>query len=146
MQRTKNRVLVTGLLSPQTAIVYGLLLGIIGLFLLFFQVNCLAGAVAAFGLFIYVIVYSLYAKRYSHAGTLIGAIAGAAPPVIGYCAATKGLFDIAAVIVFSILFFWQIPHSYAIAIYRLRDYSAASIPILPVRKNIYLTKFSMLLH
>lgn len=145
MERTKERVLVKGLISGKVAIVYSIVLGLSGLLLLYFGSNPLTALVALIALLIYVVVYSLYAKRKSIYGTLIGAIAGAASPVVGYCAATNQ-FDFGAVSVFLILFCWQIPHSYAITIYRFKDYSAAGIPVLPIIKNIYATKISMLLY
>ncbi len=72
----------------------------------------------------YVGVYSLYMKRHSVYGTLIGSLSGAAPPVIGYCAVT-GEFDSGAAILLAIFSLWQMPHSYAIAIFRFKDYQAA---------------------
>ena len=114
MERTKNRVLVKGLTSPEASLVYATLLGIVG-------------------------VYSLYMKRHSVYGTLIGSLSGAAPPVIGYCAVT-GDFDSGAAILLAIFSLWQMPHSYAIAIFRFKDYQAANIPVLPVVKGISVAK------
>ncbi len=96
------------------------------------------GEEAAFGE-----LYSLYFKRASSYGTIIGSISGAVPPVVGYCAASN-TFDAGAIVLFFMLVFWQMPHSYAIAIYRLKDYLAASIPVLPVKKGLHYTKISML--
>lgn len=79
------------------------------------------------GFVVYVGVYSLYMKRHSVYGTLIGSLSGAAPPVIGYCAVT-GEFDSGAAILLAIFSLWQMPHSYAIAIFRFKDYQAANIP------------------
>jgi protoheme IX farnesyltransferase len=79
-------------------------------------------------------VYSLYLKRNSVFSTLIGSLAGAAPPVAGYCA-VRNRFDMGAVILFLIFSLWQMPHCYAIAIFRFKDYRAASIPVLPVIKG-----------
>ena len=83
---------------------------------------------------IYVGVYSLYLKRHSVYGALIGSLAGAAPPLAGYCAVT-GRFDLGAVILLSIFSLWQMPHCYAIAVFRLDDYTAAAIPVLPVKQG-----------
>lgn len=145
MERTKNRELVIGSISGKMALSYATVLGITGSVLLYFGTNQLTTAIALIGLFVYVVVYSLWAKRRSIYGTLIGAIAGAVPPVVGYCAATNR-FDFGAAIVFLILFCWQIPHSYAINIYRFKDYSAVGIPVLPIIKNIQSTKISMFLY
>ncbi|VFS67153.1 Protoheme IX farnesyltransferase [Raoultella terrigena] len=91
------------------------------------------------GFVVYVGVYSLYMKRHSVYGTLIGSLSGAAPPVIGYCAVT-GNFDSGAAILLAIFSLWQMPHSYAIAIFRFKDYQAANIPVLPVVKGISVAK------
>lgn len=145
MERTKNRVLVQGLIAPRVAFLYATLLGVAGFLILYFQVNTLAAVSAFIGFFVYVILYTLRFKRHSSYGTLIGGIAGAMPPVVGYVAATNH-FDLAAALLFLILFFWQMPHFYAIAIYRLSDFSAAAIPVLPLKKTIPYTKISMLIY
>lgn len=139
MERTKNRVLVKGLIAPQVTLTYAAVLGIAGVALLYFAANALAMMLAVIGFIIYVGVYSLYMKRHSVYGTLIGSLSGAAPPVIGYCAVTNQ-FDAGALILLSIFSLWQMPHSYAIAIFRFKDYQAASIPVLPVIKGISVTK------
>ncbi len=145
MERTKNRVLAQGLISGNVALLYAILLGILGFVVLYFGTNPLTTIVSFVGFFFYVVVYSLLLKRKSTWGTIVGGVAGAVPPVVGYCAVTNR-FDIGAIILFLILFFWQMPHFYAIAIYRLNDYKAASIPILPIRKSVHYTKVSMLLY
>jgi protoheme IX farnesyltransferase len=83
---------------------------------------------------IYVGLYSLYLKRRSVYAALIGSLAGAAPPLAGYCAVT-GRFDLGAAILLAIFCFWQMPHCYAIAVFRLADYTAANLPVLPVKRG-----------
>ena len=139
MERTKNRVLVKGLIDPKVSLIYASVLGIVGMLLLYVAANPLAMMLAVIGFVIYVGVYSLYMKRKSVYGTLIGSLSGAAPPVIGYCAVT-GQFDMGALILLLIFSLWQMPHSYAIAIFRFKDYQAANIPVLPVIKGISVTK------
>ncbi len=139
MERTKNRVLVKGLIDPKVSLIYASVLGIAGMLLLYVAANALAMMLAVIGFVIYVGVYSLYMKRKSVYGTLIGSLSGAAPPVIGYCAVT-GQFDTGALILLLIFSLWQMPHSYAIAIFRFKDYQAANIPVLPVIKGISVTK------
>lgn len=139
MERTKNRVLVKGLIDPKISLIYASILGIAGMLLLYVGANPLAMWLAVIGFVIYVGVYSLYMKRKSVYGTLIGSLSGAAPPVIGYCAVT-GQFDMGALILLLIFSLWQMPHSYAIAIFRFKDYEAANIPVLPVIKGISVTK------
>lgn len=139
MERTKNRVLVRGLIAPSFTLTYATLLGISGLGLLYIGANPLAMWLAVMGFIVYVGIYSLYMKRYSVYGTLIGSLSGAAPPVISYCAVTNE-FDTGALILLAIFSLWQMPHSYAIAIFRFKDYQAANIPVLPVVKGISVTK------
>lgn len=139
MERTKNRVLVRGLIAPSVTLVYATLLGIAGFALLYIAANPLAMWLAVMGFVVYVGVYSLYMKRHSVYGTLIGSLSGAAPPVIGYCAVTNE-FDAGAFILLAIFSLWQMPHSYAIAIFRFKDYQAANIPVLPVVKGISVAK------
>ena len=135
MTRTRDRVLATGLMSTNTAFIYASVLGISGLSLLLEEDNLLSVGIVLAGFAIYVCVYSLYWKRHSVYAPLIGSLAGAAPPLAAYCAVTDR-FDMGAVILLSIFGLWQIPHFYAIAIYRLDDYTAAAIPVLPVKQGV----------
>lgn len=139
MERTKNRVLVQGLISPKVTLIYATILGLIGVALLDVVANRLAALLAVMGFVVYVGFYSLWLKRKSVYGTLIGSLSGAAPPVIGYCAVSNQ-FDMAALILLLIFSLWQMPHSYAIAIFRFKDYQSASIPVLPVKYGISVTK------
>ncbi|GKW16031.1 protoheme IX farnesyltransferase [Pectobacterium actinidiae] len=145
MERTKNRVLVKGLISLKVTLVYASLLGIAGFALLYIAANPLAMWLAVMGFIVYVGVYSLYMKRHSVYGTLIGSLSGAAPPVIGYCAVSNQ-FDAGALILLLIFSLWQMPHSYAIAIFRFKDYQAANIPVLPVVKGISVAKHHITLY
>ncbi|HCM64636.1 MAG TPA: protoheme IX farnesyltransferase [Morganella sp. (in: Bacteria)] len=145
MERTKNRPLVRGLIDPKVSLVYASVLGIAGMVLLLVAANAVAMLIAVVGFVIYVGVYSLYMKRKSVYGTLVGSLSGAAPPVIGYCAVT-GQFDTGALILLFIFSLWQMPHSYAIAIFRFKDYQAANIPVLPVIKGISVAKNHIILY
>jgi len=87
----------------------------------------------------------MWGKRSSPYGTLLGAISGATPPVVGYAAVT-GHLDLAALILFFILAFWQMPHFYAIAIYRMKEYEAAGVPVLPAKAGVRATKIDMLIY
>ena len=135
MQRTKNRVLVKGLIAPYSAFLYATILGVFGLAILYLKTNLLALSIAFLGLFVYVIIYSLWQKRNSVYATLVGSISGAVPILVGYCAATN-MFDLGAILLFLILSLWQMPHSYAIAIYRFNDSQQAAIPVLNKKKVI----------
>lgn len=145
MERTKNRPLVRGLIDPKISLVYASVLGIAGMALLLVAANVVAMLIAVVGFVVYVGVYSLCMKRKSVYGTLVGSLSGAAPPVIGYCAVT-GQFDTGALILLLIFSLWQMPHSYAIAIFRFKDYQAANIPVLPVIKGISVAKNHIILY
>lgn len=144
MSRTKDRPLVKGTISVPNALAFGAVLGLVGFSILFAYTNVLTAFVAFFGLFSYLVLYAIWKYR-SFYGTLVGSIAGAVPPIVGYCAVSDRL-DLPALILFMILVLWQMPHFFAIAIYRMRDYAAASIPVLPVQRGIYATKVQMALY
>lgn len=144
MARTKKRASVTGKISLAHAMIYATVMGISGAALLIFCVNALTAAVGLFGLATYVIVYG-YAKRHSVHGTLVGTIPGATPPVAGYVAVTNQL-DIGALLLFLILVCWQMTHFYSIALYRIKDYKAAGLPVLPVVKGFETTRWQMLVY
>ncbi len=141
MERTCDRVLVKGLVSWPVALLYGVILGLLGFIVLYRTTNPIAVWIAGIGWIVYVIIYSIIFKRQSTLGTTLGGISGAVPPVVGYCAAT-GQLDWGALLLFLILFFWQMPHFYAISIYRQKDFKAAGIPILPLIKGMAYTKKS----
>lgn len=144
MKRTKDRALVTGNISVVAALTYGTVLGIIGTFLLFRYTNTLTTFTALFGFIAYVIIYGI-GKRVSVHGTAVGSISGSIPPVVGYVAVTNQL-DLGALLLFIVLVCWQMPHFYAIAIFRMKDYAKAGIPVLPLKKGIYATKVAMVLY
>lgn len=142
MERTKNRVLVTGVLSPKRAALYAAIFGVLGFLVLALGTNWLTCLVSLVGLLVYVGTYTLWMKRKSIHSTIVGGIAGAVPPVVGYTAVTNRL-DLGAAIVFFILFFWQIPHFYAISIFRKGDFSKASLPVMPLKEGVEYTQRSI---
>jgi len=142
MARTNQRALVRGAISVRAAIIFGSILGVAGAAILGVFTNLLTLAISLFGFFAYVVLYGIW-KRRSAIGTVVGSISGAVPPVVGYVAVT-GRLDVAAGILFLIIVLWQMPHFYAIAIYRLSDYTAANIPVLPSKQGIRATKIQML--
>ncbi|MDR3547713.1 MAG: heme o synthase [Candidatus Pacebacteria bacterium] len=142
MERTRKRALVTGLISGRAALIYAAILGIIGLVLLEVFVNVLTAGVALFGLFVYVVLYA-FAKRGSSWGAVVGSIAGAVPIVVGYTAVMNQIDDV-TLILFLVLVVWQMPHFYAIAMYRLDEYVAAGIPVLPAVKGMRAAKLQII--
>lgn len=144
MARTKNRPLVQGTISMKNALIFGSVLGLVGVMVLSNATNYLTVAVALGGFFTYLILYAIMKYR-SFYGTLVGSLAGAVPPLVGYTAVSDR-FDLAALLLFAILVLWQMPHFFAIAIFHLKDYKAASIPVLPIVKGLQVTKIQMVLY
>lgn len=144
MERTKNRPLAKKLINEKNAIFFATILGLLGFLILALYTNLLTVLVTLTGFFIYLGLYGIWKYRSIH-GTIVGSLSGAVPPIVGYCAVSNR-FDAGALILFMILVLWQMPHFFAIAIYRLNDYVAAAIPVLPVKKGIYITKIHMVLY
>jgi protoheme IX farnesyltransferase len=130
MRRTRMRPLPDGRVSPADARVFGVVLAAAGLAVLAARATLLAALLAATTLFVYLVVYTPM-KRRSPVATLIGAVPGALPPLIGWTAA-DGRFSIGGLTLFSIVFLWQIPHFMAIAWLYRDDYGKAGFPMLPV--------------
>jgi protoheme IX farnesyltransferase len=144
MARTKKLELVQGTISVKVALAFATALGLAGFACLAIFANWLTVAIGLVGMLFYVVIYAI-GKRASSLGTVIGSISGAIPPVAGYTAAA-GHLDNAAFLLFLIMALWQMPHFYAIAMYRLKDYSAAGIPVLPAVKGMRTTKIYILLY
>ncbi len=144
MERTKNRPLVKGVIAPVNALGFAAILLVVGSAVLVTGVNLLTVLLSLTGFVIYLLFYSFSKYRTVHA-TLIGSIAGAIPPVVGYCAVVPRL-DVGAGLLFLIIALWQMPHFYAIAMYRIDEYSNASIPVLPVVRGAKATKVQMVLY
>lgn len=138
MKRTKRRALVQGSVTVPRALAYASVLGVLGVIVLALGTNLLTVAVGVAGFVVYVWVYGVSKRRSEHS-TLIGSLAGATPPVAGYTAVT-GHIDGAALALFAILTVWQMPHFYAIAMYRHQEYAKARLPILSVKKGMRVTK------
>jgi protoheme IX farnesyltransferase len=144
MERTKNRSLASGKIKPQNAVIFATVLLILGVLSLSLFTNLYSLFAALSGFFVYVFLYTPLKNKTVYA-TLIGAVGGAAPPVVGYAAVANSI-DLGAVIIFFILVFWQMPHFYAIGIRRMGDYKNAGTPILPIKEGIRKTKIHILLY
>lgn len=144
MERTKLRAVPTGQISQQDALLFASFLLLVGVVLLVLGTNALTALIAVAGHIAYVVLYG-YAKRKTVHGTLVGTLSGSTPPVIGYVAAT-GVLDINALLLFLVLVAWQMPHFYAIAIFRRQDYEKASIPVLPVVQGLEATKRQIVIY
>jgi protoheme IX farnesyltransferase len=139
MSRTSQRALPSGKLTPPQVLRFGIILGILGIAVLYFGVNELTALLGLIGFIVYVPIYTVWLKPRSIWSTEVGAIAGAMPPLIGYCAVT-GSMDLGAWLLFAMLFLWQPPHFWTLGIRRVEEYRAAGFQILPVVKGIQHTK------
>ncbi|MEP6710521.1 MAG: heme o synthase [Candidatus Saccharibacteria bacterium] len=145
MARTKTRALVQGELPGKNAVIFSIILVIVGFLILSFFTNPLVVLIGAIGFIDYVVFYGMLSKRLSIHGTLVGSISGAAPILAGYCAVT-GSLDLGAIIVFAILFLWQMPEFYSISVYRRKEYKAAGIPVMSVIKGVKNTKIQIVIY
>jgi heme o synthase len=142
MTRTKKRALVTGIVSGQSALIFSAILGLLGEAVLYLLIDGQTAGLALFAWFMYVVVYGI-AKRRGIYGTIVGSISGSMPVVIGYSAGAASL-DAAAGLLFLIMAFWQMPHFYAIALYRRNEYAAANLPVLSVKASPTTSKVHIL--
>jgi protoheme IX farnesyltransferase len=138
MTRTATRPIPMGRLSVKTATIFGLAWGLIGLGILFTGVNALTGWVGLASLFVYVCVYTPMKLR-SPWALMVGAFPGAAPPLIGWTASADNLAW-PGLLLFGVLFIWQIPHFLAISLYRRTEYERAGILVWPVARGDAATK------
>ncbi|MDN5274644.1 MAG: protoheme farnesyltransferase [Candidatus Saccharibacteria bacterium] len=145
MERTKKRALVQKEIPGSHAVIFSIILGIVGLAILIAWTNMLVVWIGVGGFVVYVWLYGALSKRLSMHGTLVGSVSGAAPILAGYVAVT-GTLDIGALLVFLILFFWQMPEFYSIAVYRQKEYKAAGVPVISVVKGIPQTKVQIFIY
>jgi protoheme IX farnesyltransferase len=145
MARTYMRPLPKGRLTNQQAIIFACVLAVAGFLLLLLAVNPLTAYLTLLGLFGYAVVYTLLLKRATPQNIVIGGVAGALPPVLGWTAIT-GSVTSEALLLMMIVFAWTPPHFWALAIHRVNDYAKANIPMLPVTHGIEFTKTLILLY
>jgi protoheme IX farnesyltransferase len=144
MKRTRTRAVPSGRMKPSTALIYGIILSVAGHLVLLFGVNLLTAVLGFIGFAVYLFIYTMWLKRTSTLNTVVGGISGAVPPVMGWVAVT-GRLDLAALALFLILFLWQPPHFFALAMRKSEEYRAAGIPMLPVVKGNSETKKQILI-
>lgn len=131
MTRTKKRPLPTHRVEPARALVFGMVLGLVGFLLLWGTVNLLAAVLSTIALLFYVFVYTIAMKRNTPQNIVIGGAAGAMPALVGWAAVT-GTVDLPALALFGIIFYWTPPHFWALAMRYEREYAAAGVPMMPV--------------
>ncbi|ARF18345.1 heme o synthase [Sporosarcina ureae] len=143
MSRTKSRPTVTGRFKAPAVMTLAVTFLVAGEVLLF-SASPMAGWLGILGVFAYVVLYSMWSKRKHVSNTVVGSLSGAIPPLIGWAAVDPTL-PMGAWALFFIMFIWQPPHFYALAMRRTEEYRAANIPMLPVVKGFERTKKSMLM-
>jgi heme o synthase len=135
MHRTRGRPLVQHVVAPRSALVFGALLGVISVALFAATTNLLAAGLTLAAIGYYVVIYTMLLKRHTSQSTLWGGVCGAAPVLIAWAAATGSLSP-APWLLFAVMFFWQPPHFWALAIKYREDYRRAGIPMLPVVASV----------
>jgi protoheme IX farnesyltransferase len=145
MSRTANRPIPRGRITPPEAAAFGMTLAFFSVMTLGILVNWVAGALLAFTIFFYVVIYTMALKRWTAQNIVIGGAAGALPPVVAWAAAT-GSLSIEPLLLFLIIFFWTPPHFWALALFRSDDYARAGVPMLPVTAGPDATRLQILLY
>ncbi|MFC4765634.1 heme o synthase [Dyella koreensis] len=145
MARTAHRPLATGHLTPNQVMTFALVLGVVSMLVLVFLVNPLTALLTFGGLIGYAVIYTAYLKRATPQNIVIGGLAGAIPPVLGWTAVTGEMHAFALQLCL-IIFVWTPPHFWALAIFRRDDYSRAQVPMLPVTHGVVYTRWHVLFY
>lgn len=145
MARTHSRPVARGRVSSKNAIVFACSLALTGFLLLYIAVNPLTAWLTLLSLFGYAVVYTMFLKRATPQNIVIGGLAGAMPPLLGWTAIT-GEVHAHALLLVMIIFAWTPPHFWALAIHRRDDYARVNMPMLPVTHGIDFTKSAILLY
>ncbi len=145
MERTKNRPLVTGAMTPSAALSFALSLEVLAFVQLWVTVNLLSAVLAVSATAFYVFVYTMWLKRRSKQNIVIGGAAGAVPVLVGWAAVTNSLAW-APVLMFAIIFIWTPPHFWALAVRYRDDYAAADVPMLPAVASMERTTVEILVY
>ena len=145
MARTQNRPLPTGELNSYNVLVFAAIIGVIAMIILVVFVNVLTAALTFLSLIGYAIIYTIFLKHMTPQNIVIGGAAGAAPPVLGWCAIT-GEVHPHALLLFLIVFVWTPPHFWALAVAKREEYAKAKIPMLPVTHGAEFTRLQILLY
>ncbi len=145
MARTRQRPLVTGKVETPQALAFALSLAVVGMVVLVWQVNVLTAWLTLASLLGYAVIYTVFLKRLTPQNIVIGGLAGAMPPLLGWTAVT-GQIDPHALLLVLIIFAWTPPHFWALAIHRRKEYAQADIPMLPVTHGVAYTKLHVLLY
>ena len=145
MSRTENRPIPQGEISPTKASIFAIALGFLGSTILILYVNTLTAILTLGSLIGYAFIYTIYLKRATPQNIVIGGLAGAAPPLLGWTAVTNSI-DPNSLLLVLIIFAWTPPHFWALAIHRKDDYAKENIPMLPVTHGVQFTKLQIILY
>ena len=145
MARTATRPIPMGHVAREEALAFGWTLSVAAVATMGLFVNFLAAGLLAFTVFFYVVVYTLWLKRRTPQNIVIGGLAGALPPAIGWASVT-GTLSLAPLLLVAIIFMWTPPHFWALSLWRSGDYARAGVPMLPVVKGKPHTRFQILLY
>jgi protoheme IX farnesyltransferase len=145
MSRTALRPIPSGRILPGEALAFGIMLSGFSVAVLGLAVNALAAGLLAFTIFFYAVVYTMWLKRWTPQNIVIGGAAGAFPPVIGWAAVT-GTISIESIVLFLIIFLWTPAHFWALALFKMRDYGAVGVPMLPNVSGEKVTKDQILVY
>lgn len=145
MARTHKRPLPEGKISSKTALIFGVVIGVLGIGILAIWVNMLTAVLTLIALIGYAVFYTMYLKRATPQNIVVGGAAGAAPPLLGWTAITNSV-ELGALLLFLIIFIWTPPHFWALAIHRQKEYAKVNIPMLPVTHGHYFTRIQILLY
>lgn len=145
MTRTRNRPIPSGRVTRDEALTFGIMLAVGSVLVLGLVANILAAALLAATILFYVVVYTMWLKRWTPHNIVIGGAAGALPPVVGWAAAS-GTVSLESVVLFAIIFMWTPPHFWALALFKSDDYARAGVPMLPVVAGAAETRRQILLY
>ena len=145
MDRTKSRPLIKGNVTSGHAIFFSIIISTISTYILYEYVNTITTILTLFSIIVYSIIYSVYLKNLTSQNIVIGGIAGAMPPLLGWTAITNGVSEL-PLLLFLIIFLWTPPHFWALAVYKKDDYSKANIPMLPVTHGDDFTRLHIFLY
>ena len=130
MSRTAKRPIPAGNITPGQALNFGMVMSVLSVLTLGLLVNWVSGAILAFTIFFYAVVYTMWLKRSTPLNIVIGGAAGAFPPVLGW-ACVSGSVSMESLVLFAIIFIWTPPHFWALALWKMRDYDTAGVPMMP---------------
>ncbi|MFC2025676.1 heme o synthase [Chloroflexota bacterium] len=145
MQRTQNRPIPSGRLTPGEGLAFGIAMSLTSFYIMVAFVNLLAALLTLAGIIYYVLIYSILLKKTTVQNIVIGGGAGAIPPLVGWAAAT-GSLNIPSLFLFGIVFMWTPPHFWALALVRKKDYARAGVPMMPVIRGEKETRWHIFIY